>query len=312
MTLSFRSHLDQGRVSCLERPEEEAWVRIDGGSSLEITPGPVPVRDFQDIDHLLTRDRRLMRAAFVVPASATLTELDALFQLAGSLGGRLPSSPVLWPEVTSYSPLVRPPAVKLAGRAVVLLGSVPQWPQALPNSVRLALASSPDDGGTIRIQGRNHRISELEPGLLWAQMLPSPWTSNEVVVAAGSWQTFAVPALQRLFADPQARPTIPGDLCAIDAQGRTASYDSRRILPESFADRIRRYIPRGLSVEETRARLAEATANGHRSNGRSWRVLLTSGSLLMLVVVARLVMQWDRSLRQRRSFLDDPSWRGAR
>jgi hypothetical protein len=121
-----------------------------------------------------------------------------------------------------------------------------------------------------------------------------------------------VPALQRLFTDQQARPTAPGDLCAIDAQGRTASYDSGRILPESFADRIQRHIPRGLSVEATRARLAEATANGHHANGRNWRILLAAGSPLLLVVVARLVMQWDRFLRQRRTFVEEPSWRGAR
>lgn len=312
MSLAFRAHLDPGRAGCAEPPGEEAWVRIDGGSSLEITPGPVPMRDFQEIDHVLTRDRRLMRAAFAVPASATLTELGALFQLAVSLGARLPSSPVLWPEVTCYSPVMRPAADRLAGRAVLVLGSVPQWRQALPNGGRLALAASPTDGDTIRIQGRDHRVEQFEPGLLWAQMLPSPWTSNEVLVAAGGWQTFALPALARLVADPAGHPPILGDLCAIDAQGRTAFYDSRRILPESFADRIRRHIPRGLSVEATRARLAEATANGHRANGWSWRILLIAGSLLLLLVAARLVLQWDRVLRQRRAFEEEPSWRSAR
>jgi hypothetical protein len=307
MTLTFRAQNDLGQVGCEQRRPDDAWVRIEGESSVEITPGPAVVRGIQDIGQVLARDRFLQRTAFLVPASATMTELQGLFQLAGSIGKQLPSSPILWPEVSGYSAAIRPAANRLEGRAVVLLGSVPQWPQALPNGVRLAITADPEDVGAVRIQGRRNRLEEMETGLLFAQMLPSPWTSNEVVVAAGSWGTFAVPALHRLFTDPQIRHHLQGDLCAVDAQGRAASYDSRRILPESFADRIQRHIPRGLDAEGTRLKLSEAEANGHRSNGMSQLLLGISGSLLSLVVVARLGLQWDRSRRQRRAFLEDPS-----
>jgi hypothetical protein len=110
------------------------------------------------------------------------------------------------------------------------------------------------------MQGRNNYVSSFEPSLLLMQLLPSPWSSSETLVAVGGWTDFAAPALKKMLTEAPAQGKFFGNLCAMDASGRTAAYDTRRASAEPFAEHLQRKIAPGVSVAETNQRLQrEAT-----------------------------------------------------
>ena len=313
MNLTLRARLDLGDVDCEQRGEENAWVKISGDSSLEASLEPVPVAGLNQVQRFLLADRFARKAAFLVPAGPTLEQVRTLLALWLDLGRNLRSSAVLWPEVVTYRSDRPPDAARLKGRAVLLLGAVAQWREALPPGKHaLALVMSSVDSRLVEIQGRPQEVDAFDPTLVFAQMLPSPWSSGETLVLAGGWKDYATPALRRLLLDPASATRLHDELAALDALGRAATYDGRQVANESFAEQIRRRISPGLTVEES-ARLV-AHQEQQWTTAMVWnRILFLSfGSLLFLLLLSRLWLMWEqvrfrrKSLRSERSVGETP------
>ena len=302
MNLIFRARLDLGEVDCAERQEENAWVTISADSTIEANLEPSPMEGLNQVQQFLLGDPFARQAAFLVPASPSLEQVRALFALWLDLGRNLPSSPVLWPEVLTYRSGSPPDVARLKGRCVLLLGAVAQWPDALPPAAEApALFMTSPESRFIQIQSRRYEVAAFESTLVFAQWFRSPWSKDQTLVAAGGWKDYATPALQRLLLDPASTAQLHGHLVAFDSSGRGAAYESRRVSSESFAERIQRRIPRGLSVEETARRVARE--EGRWTQAREWNrfLFLGFGSLLLLLVLSRLGLMWEQ-VRRRKKF----------
>ena len=125
--------------------------------------------------------------------------------------------------------------------------------------------------------------------------MASPWSPGEMLVVAGGWHEFAAPTLLRMLTDPEIAAELNGNVCAMDAAGRVASYDTRKPARDSFAERVQSRIPPGLSVIETTARLA-ARREFMRRHGRfNTTIFYTCAALFVLIVGCRLLLMWERA-----------------
>jgi len=255
----------------------------------------------------LLRDRWLRKAAFLLPANPSAEELQILFELSLRLGRQLPSSPVLWPEACSYSATVSPQANRVEGRSILLLGSVAQWRDGLPPKARLPIEMPPGQTNVVLIQGRKNQIISFEPSLLLMQLLPSPWSSDQTLVAAGGWNGFATPALLRMLIEAPGQGKIFGNLSAMDGIGRTAGYDSRLTSAESFSECLHRQIPLGLSLAETAQELKAEHARVQQTARVNNLILYLAGGVLLFFVLVRLYMLSDRERRRRKSVQEESS-----
>jgi len=306
MTLTFRAHLDVPPVECDQRKEEEPWLIVSGDSTLETTPSPAQVHALSEFRRVLLRDSLLRRAAFLVPKNLSLEELRWWLAVPMHLGRQLPSSPVLWPEVCSYSTTSPPPTARLKDRSVLLLGSIRQWGAALPRGAPMLVKMTDARRGAVRMQGSLVNIASFEPSLTFLQMMTSPWSRGEWLVVAGGWREFATPTLLRLLTDPALAAEMHGNICAMDDRGRVAAYDTRSPARDSLAERIKKRIPRGLSVEQTQAR---AEAQKARMSWHGWVntfVFYTCGVLLGLIIGCRLLLMWERARRLKQRGQDEP------
>jgi len=185
----------------------------------------------------------------------------------------------------------------------LLLGSVAQWPAALPpGGQATAVVLTSPDSGIVEIQGRHHEVAAFEPTLVFAQWLRSPWSEGGTLVVAGGWKDYATPALKRLLLDRALAGQLHGDLVALDALGREAIYDLHRVSSESFAERIQRRVPSGLSLGSSAGQVAHEDARW-REAGRWNRILFFAfGLLLLSLVLSRLWLMWEQG-RFRKRFL---------
>jgi hypothetical protein len=305
MLLTFRASLEPAGTEGEQLTGEQAWVTISGDSSLETAAATAKIDGLNQIGRVLLRDNFLRRAAFLLPANASLEEVQMLFDLSMNLGRNLPSSPVLWPEACGYGGATPPSPLRLRGRSVLLLGSAGQWNSALPSGARLPLQLAPNESGLVRMQGRRNPIADFEPSLMFVQMAPSPWSVEETMLVAGGWRDFATPGLKLLLVEAAPAGVMFGNLCAIDANGRAASYDTRQPSAESFAERIQRRIPAGLSVADTNLRLLEEELRAQQSARFNRLMMYACGILLLLFVGVRLVLLWDRERSRRKSILEE-------
>jgi hypothetical protein len=300
MTLTFRARLDVARVDCDAREEDEPWLAVSGDSALQTTPSLMRVQNLSQAGRFLLRDSFLRRAALLVPENLSREELQWLLAVSMFLGKQLPSSPVLWPEVCTYSKISPPPATRLMDRSVLLLGSVSQWNAALPREAPVLVTTTDTHPGSARMQGHEVNIASFEPTLAFMQMMTSPWSQGELLVVAGGWQEFATPTLLRMLTAPESAGELYGNVCAMDALGRVAAYETRSPARDSLAERIRNRIPVGLTVEETQERLE---AQSSRLRGHGWTntlVFYACGVLFVLLVGCRFLFMWEHAhlLRQ--------------
>jgi len=265
------------------------------------------ITGLNQLDRLLLRDRWLRKAAFLLPANPSAEELQILFDLSLRLGRQLPSSPVLWPEACSYSATVSPQANRVEGRSILLLGSVAQWRDGLPPKARLPIEMPPGQTNVVLIQGRKNQIISFEPSLLLMQLLPSPWSSDQTLVAVGGWNGFATPALLRMLIEAPGQGKIFGNLSAMDGIGRTAGYDSRLTSAESFSECLHRQIPLGLSLAETAQELKAEHARVQQTARVNNLILYLAGGVLLFFVLVRLYMLSDRERRRRKSVQEESS-----
>ena len=306
MNLTFRATLNLGAVDCAGREEENAWVKISGDSTIETVLEAASFERLSQLQQFLLTDRFGRQAAYVVPASPSLEQVRALFALWLELGRNLPSSPVLWPEVVTYERGHPPAATRLKSRSVLLLGSVAQWPAALPpGGQATAVVMTSPDSGIVEIQGRHHEVAAFEPTLVFAQWLRSPWSEGGTLVVAGGWKDYATPALKRLLLDRASVGQLHGDLVALDALGRGATYDLHRVSSESLAERIQRRVPSGLSVGASAGQVAHEDARW-REAGRWNRILFFAfGLLLLSLVLSRLWLMWEQGRFRKRLLADE-------
>jgi hypothetical protein len=265
------------------------------------------ITGLNQLGRLLLRDRWLRQAAFLLPENPSAEELQIVFDLSRRLGRQLQSSAVLWPEACSYSATAPPQTARVEGRSILLLGSVAQWRSGLPPNARLPIEMPARQTNVVLIQGRKNPISTFEPSLLLMQLLPSPWSSDQTLVAVGGWNGFANPALLRMLTDAPAHGRIYGNLSAMDALGRTAAYDSRLTSAESFSERINRQIPLGLGLAETARELKAEQARVRQTARVNNLILYLAGGVLLFFVVVRLYFLSDRERRRRKSVQEESS-----
>ena len=281
--------------------EDELWVTVSGDSTLEAATDPIRITGLHQVHQFLVRDPFLRKAAFVVPQNLSWEELQLMVDLSLSLGKQLPSSAALWPEACSYSTGRLPEAARLLGRSVLLLAPVPQWKAALPTRTRLAIGPPNGNGEIIRIQGRQYKFSSFEPSLIFMQMLPSPWSGEETLVTVGGWKDFSSPTVKVMLTEAASSGRLYGDLSAMDAAGRITTYDSGRPSADSFAERLQKRMPSGLSSEETVRQLKERDRHVRRSGYWNDRVFYWVGALLLFCVAIRLLLLWDRDQSRKKS-----------
>jgi Bacterial cellulose synthase subunit len=278
---------------------------LSGDSTLETAPAPVRITGLHQVHQFLVRDSFLRKAAFLVPRNLSLQELQSLLNLSLELGRQLPSSPVLWPEACGYSNDAPATSKRLQGRSVLLLAPVPQWNAALPARTRLAIGPPDGDADIIRIQGRRYKFSSFEPSLIFMQMLASPWSSEETLVTVGGWKDFASPTVKRMVMEAAPGGRLYGNLAAMDATGRTVTYDTRRPSVESFAERIQRRMPVGLGREETERKLRQEEKRARESALWNDLVFYFVGALLLFFVALRLLLLWERERSRKKSTRGD-------
>ncbi|MCI0745044.1 MAG: cellulose biosynthesis cyclic di-GMP-binding regulatory protein BcsB [Verrucomicrobia subdivision 3 bacterium] len=279
------------------------------GSSLETIARPLDITGLEHLDTLLVRDSFLRRIAFVLPTPPSRSELRLVFDISMHLGRRLPSSPVLWPQVCAFDPSREQDDNAtfqrcLHDRSALVLAPVSTWRYATPNGARLLIQQM--SRGTVRIQGRRDDISDFEPSLALIQMLPAPWGTNEWLVTAGGWTNLDPATVKALVIHEAARGRLHGNMAAMDHLGRLASYESRKPAVQSFAQTVKEIIPRGLDVAQTQAHLRKIAARRERSR-RLNRFLVWFGGVVVLgVILGRVTLEWDRDRRRRSAQRETP------
>ena len=143
--------------------------------------------------------------------------------------------------------------------------------------------------------GRDVSLASLEPSLAFLQMTASPWSPGELLVVAGGWDEFATPTLLRMLAEPETAAELSGNICAMDADGRVAAYDTRIPARDSLAQRIQGRIPHGLTVDQTKERLEAQKALRRWHDSVNTVVFYGGGFLFVFIVGCRLLFMWERT-----------------
>jgi hypothetical protein len=300
MTLTFRTRLFLNSAS-----NSAPWVAILGTSHLEVRPRQMDTSTLEGLPSILFADPFLTKLAFAAPAEASWTELKSLFEVARQAGRNLPSSQILWPEAVAYSAEDPPSAKRLHGRNVVVLGSATQWASALSSKTKLPIAVGRSNAETVYMQGRRYDALRFEPELGIAQLIQSPWDADRTALVAGSWRTFDVPGIYKLFTDSEAADFLFGNIAMIDASGRGMAYDTRKANSESLTERIERELPRGLGAQETKVRRGIRDALAAESQNVNRNVWIFVLLLLGALVGARVWFTWDEQRQRKKALVSE-------
>jgi hypothetical protein len=276
-----------------QEPASHAKDQADGIAT-RFSVAQARVTDLSDLDKLLVPDESLGRLAFLVPAAPAPQEVRLLFELAMLAGKALPSARAVSPEACSYGAEMPLNSGRLQNRSVLLLGAVHQWKHAVPAGTRLGIEMDAANPGIVRMQGRKRPVAQFEPGLLLAQILPSPWWPGEALVLAGGWNDCAGAALKQLLINPESKQKLLGNIGAADSQGRAIGHDTRRGTLESFADKIQKQLPRGLTIEETTRHLQQQETRARQSARYNRLLLFCTCALLLTLAGARVALLWER------------------
>jgi hypothetical protein len=145
------------------------------------------------------------------------------------------------------------------------------------------------------MQGRRYPIFDFEPSLSFLQLISSPWSKNDVTLVAGGWDSLAGPRVQWMITDPEAPTRVFGNVSAADNQGRIASFDTLLASTDSLAERIKTFVPRDVSVDETNRRLARLEQQAIHARQVNAGVFYGVGVLLVILVALRLVLVSQRT-----------------
>jgi hypothetical protein len=237
--LTVSSYLDIGSVDCAHRNEERAWLKISGDSIIDIRSTPLKIEDLSRLNLLCLRDAFLRRATLLVPEDPDAKRNDLLKVIGLHLGSRLPSMPVLWPQLATYGPDSPPDMGRVEKRSGLVLGSAFQWPEAFGDKTRLIAEGGGAHGEQMILRGEKVPVTDFDPTLGFVQLVPSPWTSGEYFAAIGGIEGYGGNATVDLLTKPEIFERLRGTVSAIDAENRIFTYDVRTVQEVSLSNQMR-------------------------------------------------------------------------
>jgi hypothetical protein len=248
--ITFSSYMDIGAVDCSHRHDERAWLHISGKSNLSLNVQPVQINDLSRLGELCLRDAFLRDAVIVVPEVPEAGRNDLLKTIGVFLGGKIPSMPVLWPQVATYAPGVPPSPERIGKRSGLILGSAFQWPDALGKKMHLVIEGMEGKSGMISLRGEPISSQDFDPSLSLAQLVPSPWSKGGVFATIGGLNGYGVEGTTALLTDPEVTDRLSGSVVAVDDQKRVVTYDVRFIQEVSLSQQLHEGFAGGASRSE--------------------------------------------------------------
>ena len=294
--LSVSSYLDIGTVDCAHRNEERAWLSISSGSMLDINSTALTIDDLGRLGLLCLRDAFLRRTAIIVPSEQSAERNELLKIIGLDLGSRLPSMPVLWPEVATYAPDQPPEPDRVANRSGLILGSAFQWPQAFEKKPTLVIEGSPTSGDTVVLRGEPVPMADFDRSLSFAQLLPSPWTKEEIYATVGGLEGYGGNSTIALLTDPDVTQRLTGTVAALDSEGRLITYDVRYIQEVSLSEQFRIGFSRGTTRTDLEDRAMDQIEAGvFSSHVNAWIIGGALGALTLLFIVQKIIIRRRRN-----------------
>jgi hypothetical protein len=248
--LTVSSYLDIGTVDCAHRHEERAWLRLGGESLVDLRTAPFRIEDLSQLNRICFRDAFLRRTAVIVPGEGEPRRNELLKTIGMNLGSRLSTMPVLWPQAAIYRPDKTPDPERVEGRSGLVLGSAFQWPMAFGGKSRLVVEGSPTARDRLVMRGEEVAKTDFDPSLVFAQLVPSPWSDGEYFAAIGGIDGLGGNATVDLLDKPEVFERLGGTVAAYDEGGRLVTYDVRSVQEMSLAAQVRGSFQPGVKADE--------------------------------------------------------------
>jgi len=248
--LTVSSYLDIGTVDCAHRHEERAWLRLGGESLVDLRTAPFRIDDLAQLNRICLRDAFLRRAAVIIPGEAEPRRNELLKSIGMNLGSRLSTMPVLWPQAATYTSDQTPDPERVKGRSGLVLGSAFQWPLAFGGKSRLVVEGSPTALDRLVLRGEEVAKTDFDPSLVFAQLVPSPWSNGEYFAAVGGIDGLGGNATADLLDKPAVFERLGGTVAAYDEGGRLVTYDVRSVQEMSLAAQVRGAFQPGVKADE--------------------------------------------------------------
>jgi hypothetical protein len=303
MTVTFRTALNSRPFSSEEPPSLE----ISGGSILEGEINAAKTKDLRQVNRFLVPGPTLENLAFAAPLDCSVEELRTLFNLALYAGANVPSAAHVWPEASGYDSTRPAEPTRMAGKSAILLGAARRWKSALPRGEALPIEIRDKEESLVYMQGRRYSIADFEPSLTFLSLCASRWTPGNAMLTAGGWDTFATAGLTWMLTDAQSPTRVFGTICVMDERGRVATYDTLHPSTDSLGERIRTFVPAGVSAEETARRLSRLEDRAKGSERINHLLFFWFGGLLIFLLLVRLMLTWDQSRRRERVVHSQPA-----
>ena len=297
--LTVSGYLDIGGVDCAHRHEERAWLNISGGSVVDIQGSRLRFDDLSEMNQICLRDAFLRRAAILLPETQDPERNSMLKTIGIHLGSRLPTMPVLWPQVALYGEDRLPETARVEGRSGLVLGSAFEWPLAFGKSPRLVIEGSPRSPDHLVLRGEEMPKVDFDPSLAFVQMVASPWSPDEYFAAIGGLDSLGGNATVELIADPAVYERLGGTVAALDESGRLVTYDVRSVQEVSLSGHVRTAFATGLDAGEIVDRDIQKTEAGMVATALNIGI----GSLAVLTVTGIFLLQRFVIRRRRRKNL---------
>lgn len=285
--LTVSSYLDIGSVDCGHRHEERAWLRLGPDSLLDLQTEAFRIEDLSQLNQIPLRDAFLRRAAVLVPGEAESRRNDLLKTVGMRLGGRLPSMPVLWPQVATYASDRAPDPARVGNRSGLVLGSADQWNSAFEGKCRLVVEGAPGRLDRLVLRGEEVPKSDFDPSLVFAQLVASPWTNGEYFAAIGGIGGLGGNTTVDLLDRPDIFERLGGTVSALDGSGRLVTYDVRSVQEMSLAAQVRSAFEPGVESGDIVDREIRKTEAGMAATALN----LGLGSAAVLVLAGLFVLQ---------------------
>ena len=290
MTLTFRTRL-------FSSSNTVPWISVLGTSRLIVNPKVCDPTTLAGIRGILFSNPFLKNLAFGLPEKSSWEEMNFFLSQMLLLGQRVPSAAIVQPDALYFSETRALVPERVHNRHVIVFGSAAQWTEALPPYASLSISLRGPD--TVLTQGRGRKLDQFDSELGWVQLLRSPWDDAMNTIVLGGWKSLAVDSLDGVLMESDDK--LFGNVSAIDSQGRTAAYDTRRGNNVSLAEHIQNRLPAGLNKEETLTRV-EARQTITKESIRINRVVwIIAPTLLCVFVIARVWLMWDDTQRRKRA-----------
>ena len=289
--LAISSYMDIGTVDCAHRHDERAWLNISGASLVDINFAPIQINDLSRLDRLCLRDAFLRQAAILVPEEAQPERSELLKAIGLFLGSKLPSMPVLWPQVATYGPGVPPSPERIGSRSGLVLGSAFQWADAFAKKTNLVIEGFNGKSDTITLRGEQVPSTDFDSSLSFAQLLKSPWSKGGIFAAVGGIENYGGDTTIALLTDPDIAARLSGTVAAVDSEKRVVTYDVRFIQEVSLSQQLRQGFVAGASLADSENIKQEKVEAGIMTmNINNWIIVASIALLAVLFLIQRLAV----------------------